>query len=187
MSLFNSLPKFSVHFYCNPVGNWGTDCRYRVFQKSVLEPRNIPKYLSIQKFPQKRSHLSNSHKKIFILCLDFITNIKICKYIYTLKYFCVTFFKYNFECTEWPLFWRHIVVSYFEIIVRYTFPNNAVDGTDLLAYWLTYLLAYVRIFSYILSNICKLGRYSDINSEVVVNQSIVVLLIYLKTNIWVLN
>ena len=46
-------------------------------------PRNILKYLSIQKLPQKQSHqsnyLSNSQKRIYILCFNFIT-INICKY-----------------------------------------------------------------------------------------------------------
>ena len=47
---------------------------YRSLQVRV--PHDILKYTSIQKWPQKRSiYLSNSHKKIFILC--FITNIYI--------------------------------------------------------------------------------------------------------------
>ena len=64
--------------------------KYRVFQESVPGPTSsgaayyILKYLSIQKLPQKRSHqsfyLSSSHKKIFILYFDFISNTNICTF-----------------------------------------------------------------------------------------------------------
>ena len=66
---------------------------YRVFQKSVPEPsssrvpRNILKYLSIYRV----------HKKIFILCFNFITNIN--TYNTYLIIFLSNFYKHHFECT----------------------------------------------------------------------------------------
>ena len=68
---------------------------YRSLQVQV--PRIILKYLSILKLPQKRSHqsiyISNSHKKIFIFCI----NHNICNCI--LENIFESFYKYNFECT----------------------------------------------------------------------------------------
>ena len=72
---------------------------YRSLQ--VRLPLTILKYLSIQKLPHKRSHqsiyLSNSHKKIFILCFNFIKNINTyMNNIYIYRYFLVIF---HFKCT----------------------------------------------------------------------------------------
>ena len=60
---------------------------YRVIQKSVPEPSSsgAAKYSIYPKFAAKAVslviYLSNSQKKIFILCFNFITNINICKFI----------------------------------------------------------------------------------------------------------
>ena len=54
------------------------------------------------------------HTKKFLLCFNFITKIDISKYLF--KLFLIIFISYNhFECTQWPLLWRQVVVSYFEI------------------------------------------------------------------------
>ena len=75
-------------------------------------------------FYEKLLVIYRIHTKIFILCLNFITNINICKYI--LKIFQVNFISiilnvHNdpcFEDKERPLLvWN---------TVRYTFPNKAV-------------------------------------------------------------
>ena len=63
---------------------------FRKVHRSLLVwvPHNILNYLSIQKLPQMRSHqsiyLSNSHKKISILCFNFINNINIQSVSYNL-------------------------------------------------------------------------------------------------------
>ena len=83
---------------------------YRVFQKSVLQPssKGAAQYFevsSIQKLPQKRSHqahLSNSHKKIFILGMFKFYNkiyVNIC-----LKYFQVICISIILNVNNDPLF-----------------------------------------------------------------------------------
>ena len=103
---------------------------YRSLQVGM--PRNILKYLSIQKLTQKRSHLSiylSNSKKKFILCFNSLTNIYICKYI--IYIFTSNFYEHYFECTQWPLFWRQVIVSFFKRwwnIVRYTYLNKAATA-----------------------------------------------------------
>ena len=90
-TVFRVFPSITVSVYCRGYNSFQNFFKsvcfrfytgyfrkvYRSFQVRV--PHNILKYLSIQKLPKKRCHqsihLSNSHKKILILCLNFISNI----------------------------------------------------------------------------------------------------------------